>query len=63
MYGLLAELSEKEGVTCWTCWVGEDSGEPLESEERSEEEWIDCSFNLLVTGSHKGLSVVLHHPP
>lgn len=32
------ELSEKAGATVWGCCVGEDSGELLASEERSEAE-------------------------
>jgi hypothetical protein len=30
------ELREKPGATVWGCWVGEDSGELLAREERSE---------------------------
>ena len=40
MYGLEAELREKLGVTCCGCCVGEDSGDPLDKDERSDEE--DC---------------------
>jgi hypothetical protein len=44
MYGFEAELREKLGVTCCGCCVGDDSGEPLESDERSEdEECIDTN--------------------
>lgn len=37
-----------DGVTCWTGWIwccrGEVSGEPLESDDRSEEaEWMECN--------------------
>jgi len=43
VYGLGAEDSTKEGVGCSWCCRGDCSGDPLESEERSEpEEWIDC---------------------
>ncbi len=42
-----AELSEKPGVIDCGCWMGEDSGELLASEERSDEEmetsWRDLS--------------------
>jgi hypothetical protein len=37
-----------DGVTCCTGWIwcckGEVSGEPLEREERSEAEWMECSY-------------------
>lgn len=40
-----AELREKAGgATVWGCCVGEDSGEPLASEERSEALWMETSF-------------------
>jgi hypothetical protein len=31
-----AEFREKPGATVWGCWVGEDCGELLANEERSE---------------------------
>jgi len=42
-YELPEADSEKDGVT-WRCgWTGETLGEPLEREDRSdEEEWMDC---------------------
>lgn len=42
MYGLALELREKvDSGTTWWDW-GLDSGDPLDSEERSdEEEWIE----------------------
>jgi hypothetical protein len=44
VYGLGAVDRTKEGVGCSWCCSGDCSGEPLESEERSEpEEWMDCS--------------------
>lgn len=49
----LVEAGEREmaGVTCCTGWIwccrGEVSGEPLESEERSDEaEWMECSYKI-----------------
>jgi hypothetical protein len=44
-----ADDREKLGVTCgvgWIwCWRGEDSGEPLDKEERSDdEEWMECNY-------------------
>jgi hypothetical protein len=40
-----AEDNDNAGVTCCGCiwsWRGDESGEPLEREERSEEaEWMD----------------------
>lgn len=37
-----------DGVTCCTGWIwccrGEVSGEPLEREERSDAEWMECSY-------------------
>jgi hypothetical protein len=45
MYGLEAELRENVGVTCCGCCVGDDSGDPLASDERSEdEECIDTNW-------------------
>lgn len=48
------ELSENPGATVWGCCVGEDSGELLARDERSEELWMEfiCSGrHILVTGS------------
>jgi hypothetical protein len=48
-YGFGAEESTKDGVGCSWCWRGDCSGEPLDSDERSEpEEWMDwsCSSNI-----------------
>lgn len=39
-----AELRLKE-ATCWGCCVGDDSGELLASEERSEELWMEFICN------------------
>lgn len=42
MYGLELELSEKLASTLAVTDCGDDSGEPLESEERSDEaEWME----------------------
>ena len=50
MYGLGAEDRTKEGVGCSWCWRGDCSGEPLDSEERSEpEEWMDCNCSSSVS--------------
>jgi len=43
-----ADDIEKLGATCGVGWIwscnGDDSGEPLDSDERSDdEEWIDCN--------------------
>ena len=45
------------GVTCCTgwiwCWRGEVSGDPLESEDRSDEaEWIECNCRKPLTQAH-----------
>jgi hypothetical protein len=37
-----AELRENDAVTCCACCVGDDSGDPLDSDERSDAECIDC---------------------
>lgn len=37
------ELREKLGATVWGCWVGEDSGELLASDERSDALEMDTS--------------------
>lgn len=48
IYGFDAELREKLGVTCCGCCVGDESGEPLDSDERSEdEEWIDTNYEIV----------------
>lgn len=39
------ELSEKAGATLWGCWVGDESGEVLASEDRSEALWMDTSWD------------------
>jgi len=45
VYGLGAEDRMKDGVGCNWCCRGDCSGDPLDSEERSEpEEWMDCSW-------------------
>jgi len=45
MYGFDCELRENAGWTCVACCVGDDSGEPLESDDRSEEdEWMDTNY-------------------
>ena len=45
-----AEDRTKEGVGCSWCCRGDCSGDPLESEERSEpDEWIDCSCSSSVS--------------
>lgn len=50
MYGLGAEDSTNEGVGCSWCCRGDCSGDPLESDERSEpDEWMDCSCSSSVS--------------
>ena len=56
----LVEAGEREmaGVTCCTGWIwccrGEVSGEPLESEERSDEaEWMECSYKIKMSTTNK----------
>lgn len=40
-----ADDSEKEGVGCRCGCTGEMLGEPLDSDDRSDdEEWMDCSW-------------------
>ena len=42
VYGFGAEERTKDGVGCSWCWSGDCSGDPLESDERSEpDEWMD----------------------
>lgn len=41
--GGLELLSEKLGVMLWGCWVGDESGDELASEDRSEALWMDTS--------------------
>lgn len=43
MNGGEVELSEKPGATVWGCCVGEESGELLASDERSEELEIETN--------------------
>lgn len=55
VYGLGAEESTKEGVGCSWCCRGDCSGDPLESEERSEpEEWMDCNCSSSVSACFGG---------
>lgn len=51
----LVETGDKEidGVTCWAgwiwCWSGDESGEPLERDDRSEpDEWMECSCTGII---------------
>ena len=55
VYGLGAVESTKEGVGCSWCWSGDCSGEPLDSDERSEpDEWIDCNCTSSVSACSGG---------
>lgn len=51
-----------DGVTCCTGWIwccrGEVSGEPLERDERSEAEWMECSWRELSTSCSNGSWVI-----
>lgn len=45
------ELSEKaDGATDCGCCMGEDSGDPLAREERSDELWIDTNWGRQLVG-------------
>jgi len=42
VYGFGADDNTKLGVGCSWCWRGDDSGEPLDKDDRSDpEEWMD----------------------
>lgn len=41
------ELSENAGATCCGCWVGDESGDVLAREDRSEALWMDTSWDGL----------------
>ena len=44
VYGFGADDNTKLGVGCSWCWRGDDSGEPLDKDDRSDpEEWMDWS--------------------
>lgn len=56
VYGLGAEDRTNEGVGCSWCWSGDCSGEPLDSDERSEpDEWMDCNCSSSVSASSGGV--------
>lgn len=47
-----AELREKGVVTCCACCVGDDSGDPLDSEDLSDTECIDCIYLEIRVSGH-----------
>jgi hypothetical protein len=50
VYGFGADERTKDGVGCSWCWRGDCSGEPLDSDERSEpDEWMDWSCSSRVS--------------
>jgi hypothetical protein len=50
VYGFGAVDRTNEGVGCSWCCRGDCSGDPLDSEERSEpDEWMDCSCSSSVS--------------
>lgn len=55
VYGFGADERTKDGVGCSWCWSGDCSGEPLDSDERSEpEEWMDWSCGSRVSAGCNG---------